>query len=105
MHAVPLWTLAPFFGLLLAVAVLPLAAPHFWESNRNKAAVSLACGLPIALYLVLAHGAAGWADAGVVVPSSCRWRMARSIPSSGAFMSCTTRWVRLSRRDCERSRR
>jgi len=63
-HDVPLWTLAPFLALLLSIAILPLAAPHFWESNRNKAVVSLGFALPIALYLVLAHGAAGWAELG-----------------------------------------
>ncbi|HEY8119739.1 MAG TPA: sodium:proton antiporter [Myxococcota bacterium] len=64
MHAVPAWTLAPFAALLLSIAILPLAAPHYWESNRNKAWVSLACALPIALWLVIAHGAAGWAELG-----------------------------------------
>jgi Na+/H+ antiporter NhaD/arsenite permease-like protein len=64
MHDVPLWTLAPFLALLLSIAILPLAAPHFWESNRNKATVSLGLALPIALYLVLTHRAAGWAELG-----------------------------------------
>ena len=64
MHDVPLWTLAPFLALLLAIAILPLAARQFWESHRNKASVSLGLALPIALYLVLAHGAAGWAELG-----------------------------------------
>ena len=36
---IPLWTLFPFAGLLLAIAIVPLAAPHFWESNRNKGVV------------------------------------------------------------------
>ena len=25
--------IAPFASLLLGIAVIPLAAPHFWESN------------------------------------------------------------------------
>jgi len=59
MQAIPLWTLAPFAGLLLSIAIFPLAAAHFWESNRNKALVCAAFALPIALWLVVAHGAAG----------------------------------------------
>jgi len=55
----PFWTVAPFAGLLLSIAVLPLAAPHFWESDRNKALVSALFGVPVAAYLVAAHGAFG----------------------------------------------
>jgi Na+/H+ antiporter NhaD/arsenite permease-like protein len=43
---------APFVLLLLGIAILPLAAPHFWESNLKKLGVSLVLGLPVlALYL------------------------------------------------------
>ena len=53
------WT-APFVALLLSIAVFPLAAPHFWESNRNKLIVSAALGLPIlALYAMSAPSAIG----------------------------------------------
>src|SRR5438093_3215723 len=39
--------------MLLAIAVLPLAVPHWWESNRNKLVVSIVLGLPVlSLYLV-----------------------------------------------------
>ena len=55
----PLWTLFPFVALLLAIALLPLAAPHFWESHRNKAAVAAAVSLPILLYFPLAFGRSG----------------------------------------------
>ena len=48
----PLWTVLPFAGLLLSIAVLPLAAPHFWESHRNKGVVSALFGVPVAVYLV-----------------------------------------------------
>jgi len=38
--------------MLLAIAVGPLGAPHWWGSNRNKLVVAAALGLPIlALYL------------------------------------------------------
>ncbi len=39
------WIL-PFAAILLSIAVFPLAAPHFWESNRNKALVTGALALP-----------------------------------------------------------
>ena len=57
--ALPSWMMLPFAALLLAIAVFPLAAPHFWESNRNKGIVAAALALPVAAYLVAVHGAAG----------------------------------------------
>ncbi|HEX9052776.1 MAG TPA: sodium:proton antiporter [Anaeromyxobacter sp.] len=45
----PAWSVAPFALMLLAIAVLPLAAPGFWERNRNKALVSLLLGAPVAI--------------------------------------------------------
>jgi Na+/H+ antiporter NhaD/arsenite permease-like protein len=45
------WAL-PFAGLLLSIAVLPLAAPHFWESNLRKLGVCAVLGAPVlVLYL------------------------------------------------------
>ncbi len=41
--------IAPFVTLLLAIAVLPLVAPHFWESNLRKLAISCLLGLPVVL--------------------------------------------------------
>ena len=38
--ALPLYTVAPFVAMLLVIAVFPLWIPHWWESNRNKLAVS-----------------------------------------------------------------
>jgi Na+/H+ antiporter NhaD/arsenite permease-like protein len=40
---------APFVALLLGIAVLPLATPHFWESNARKLAVSFVLGAPVIL--------------------------------------------------------
>ena len=57
--ALPPWTVLPFAALLLCIAVLPLAAPRFWESHRNKGLVALALALPILVYLPAAHGEAG----------------------------------------------
>ena len=47
-----LWTL-PFILMLLAIAVLPLTATHWWERNLNKFWVCLALGLPVLLYLTI----------------------------------------------------
>ncbi|MFN4218626.1 MAG: sodium:proton antiporter [Candidatus Bipolaricaulia bacterium] len=55
----PLWSALPFVLLLLSIALLPLAAPHFWEKNRNKALVSAIFGVPVALYL------ATWVSPGI----------------------------------------
>jgi Na+/H+ antiporter NhaD/arsenite permease-like protein len=42
----------PFAALLLGIAIIPLAAPHFWESNPRKLLVSAVLGLPVlGLYL------------------------------------------------------
>ncbi len=57
--ALSLWTLVPFIGLLLAIAVLPLFAPRWWEHNRNKGIVAILFALPVATYLLAAHGGAG----------------------------------------------
>jgi Na+/H+ antiporter NhaD/arsenite permease-like protein len=48
-----LYTILPFVAMLLAIAILPLVAPHWWESNRNKLVVAAGLGAPILLlYLV-----------------------------------------------------
>ena len=71
----PFWTVLPFAGLLLSIAILPLLAPHFWESNRNKGLVAGLFALPVALYLLLAHGEAGCTSCSKgqvsTPPSSC----------------------------------
>jgi Na+/H+ antiporter NhaD/arsenite permease-like protein len=51
--ALPLWTVAPFAVLLLGIAVLPLAVPHLWHHNRNKALFSALCGGPVAIYVAM----------------------------------------------------
>jgi Na+/H+ antiporter NhaD/arsenite permease-like protein len=55
----PPWTVLPFVGLLLSIALLPLALPHWWEHNRNRAIVSAAFALPVIVYLPAAFGAPG----------------------------------------------
>ncbi len=66
--APPVYTVLPFILMLLGIAVLPLAAPRWWEQHRNKAIVSSALGLPVLLlYLgrepaALLHTAAEYAS-------------------------------------------
>jgi Na+/H+ antiporter NhaD/arsenite permease-like protein len=51
-HEIPLVLLIPFALLLAAIAVMPLALAHFWESNRNKLIVALVCSLPVLGFLI-----------------------------------------------------
>jgi Na+/H+ antiporter NhaD/arsenite permease-like protein len=57
--ALPLWSVIPFAGLLLSIAILPLAVPHWWESNAHKGLVAALFGVPAALWVALALGGAG----------------------------------------------
>jgi Na+/H+ antiporter NhaD/arsenite permease-like protein len=53
-----LYTVLPFVAMLLAIAILPLRVPHWWEPNRNKLLVALVLGAPIlVMYLVRDPGA------------------------------------------------
>ncbi|KER10650.1 MAG: sodium:proton antiporter [[Candidatus Thermochlorobacteriaceae] bacterium GBChlB] len=51
-HDVPLWSLIPFVFMLGAIAVMPLAANHWWEHNLNKLYVALGLGVPMSIYLI-----------------------------------------------------
>ena len=55
----PLWTVIPFAALLLCIAILPLAAGHWWEHNTSKAIVAGALAAVMVAYLVGAWGATG----------------------------------------------
>ncbi|MCX7880024.1 MAG: sodium:proton antiporter [Ignavibacteria bacterium] len=50
---VPIYMNLPFVVMVLAIAIMPLATPHFWESNKNKLFVSLILGIPTAIWLLL----------------------------------------------------
>ena len=43
----PFWSLIPFLLMLVSIAVLPMAIPEWWKSNRNKIILSLALSLPV----------------------------------------------------------
>jgi len=50
--------IAPFALMLLAIAVLPLAAPGFWASNARKLSVAALLGLPVLVLYARRHPAA-----------------------------------------------
>jgi Na+/H+ antiporter NhaD/arsenite permease-like protein len=52
----PTWSVLPFAGYLLVIAVVPLFLPHFWEKNRNKLIVAIAASVPVIAYLLTSHG-------------------------------------------------
>jgi Na+/H+ antiporter NhaD/arsenite permease-like protein len=56
--APPLYAVLPFVAMLLGIAFLPLATPHWWERNANKLLLSCALGLPVAAYYLLRQPAA-----------------------------------------------
>ena len=53
MFNIPLWASIPFVIMLLAIAIGPLVAEHWWEKNKNKLIVSLVLGIPTATYLII----------------------------------------------------
>jgi Na+/H+ antiporter NhaD/arsenite permease-like protein len=55
-------SVVPFVALLLSIAILPIAAPHFWESNRNKGMVAAVASAPVIVYLVLGFGEHGFEE-------------------------------------------
>ena len=58
-HELALWTILPFVALLACIAILPLAAGHWWEHHRNKGLVAALLALPLARYLLGAFGHRG----------------------------------------------
>ena len=47
------WSMIPFALMLLAIAVAPMKAEQFWESNLNKLIVVLILSVPMAIVLLL----------------------------------------------------
>src|SRR5207245_10976976 len=48
----PLWSLVPFLLMLVSIAVLPMAASQWWESNRNKTILSVGMSLPVLMVVL-----------------------------------------------------
>ena len=57
-HGPSLWSVLPFVGLLLSIAVLPLISKthHWWENNRNRLAVAAVFGGITLAYYFAAFG-------------------------------------------------
>jgi len=50
----PLWSVLPFVGILLSIAVFPLVAPHFWHRHFPK--ISAGWALAFAVPFLIAYG-------------------------------------------------
>jgi Na+/H+ antiporter NhaD/arsenite permease-like protein len=48
----PIWSVLPFAGYLLAIALVPLFAHRFWERNLCKLGVAVLASLPVLVYLL-----------------------------------------------------
>jgi Na+/H+ antiporter NhaD/arsenite permease-like protein len=57
-ETLPLWSVSPFAGLLLAIALLPLFAPAWWATRYGLVCVAFA--VPVASYYLFADPAALW---------------------------------------------
>lgn len=55
----PVWSVLPFALLLLGIAVLPLAAGHWWHNDRNKAIVVVLLAVPVVVYLAYLQATTG----------------------------------------------
>lgn len=38
-HLLPLWSIVPFVGMLLSIAIIPLVKPHWWEHHQLHVAL------------------------------------------------------------------
>jgi Na+/H+ antiporter NhaD/arsenite permease-like protein len=59
----PAWTLIPFPVLVLAIAVLPIAAPRAWEHRWFQSLVVGVCAVPIVIHLLASGRSAPVVDA------------------------------------------
>ncbi len=50
---IPPLLVVPFAALLLCIAILPLAAAHFWDENKNKALVAAGLSVPVFGWLLM----------------------------------------------------
>lgn len=55
-ETLPMWSILPFAGLLLSIALLPMVAEHFWHKNRNQLLVAVGWASPVFLGLLWVWG-------------------------------------------------
>jgi Na+/H+ antiporter NhaD/arsenite permease-like protein len=55
---IPLWSVIPFVGILLSIALFPLFAPHFWHHHFPK--ISAGWALLLGIPFLIAYGSHGW---------------------------------------------
>jgi Na+/H+ antiporter NhaD/arsenite permease-like protein len=48
----PNWSVIPFILMLLSMAILPMAVPVFWSSNRNKTILSVIISIPVPVLVI-----------------------------------------------------
>jgi len=48
----PIWSVIPFAGLLLSIAILPMVAGHWWHHNKNQLLVAVGWAAPVLIYLL-----------------------------------------------------
>ncbi len=52
----PFWSILPFAGLLLSIAILPMVAGHWWHHNKNQLLVAVGWASPVLLGLLWVWG-------------------------------------------------
>ena len=59
----PLWSVIPFAGLLLSIALLPMVAAHWWHHTKNQFLVAIGWASPVFAWLLYTglsdHGSLG----------------------------------------------
>jgi Na+/H+ antiporter NhaD/arsenite permease-like protein len=51
-ESLPAWSLVPLPALVLAIAILPVIAPHLWERRSTQVLVITVCALPVVGVLI-----------------------------------------------------
>src|SRR6185312_14629232 len=85
--ASPLWAMVPFPALVLAIAVLPIIAPHWWEKRPFQSAVVAACAVPVIALLALTSRTHALAEATTSYFSFVSTLAALYVTSGGIYVA------------------